>query len=338
MNRDNEQPTVSIIVPIYNGEKYLREALDSVRCQSYSHWECLCISDGSNDSSVEIVEEYAKDDSRFVLIEKENEGVAATRNYGIEHSTGEYFALLDQDDVLHERFLELSLTAIKRTNADVLAVGIKTVYDNCFDTSVAIVDCVPTLSEDVIGEWTKAFRPGWRGRRLDINAWGKLYRRASLGDVRFPAGVFGADDFVFTMRMMLKGGKWAFLNDVELYIYRMWPENITSRMPAKYVCGVLKAAMIVHYEIQASEMVGAQQRKDYYKKDSKRLLSWAIKKTIRNHYVTEDITEIRKLLKAVRVSGALRFYSICDRLKYELFVRGHMRLLVMLFLKLKAKK
>lgn len=306
-----------------------------MRRQTYADWECLCIIDGSKDSSASIVSEFVKQDRRFILIEKENEGVAATRNYGIEHATGEYLTFMDQDDVMHTRFLEMALSAIERANADVLSVGIKTIYDNRIDASAAVPECGPRVSDDVLGDWIKAIpTKGF----TNINVWGKLYRRDSLMAVRFPNGVFGADDFVFTLRMMLKGGKWVSLDDAELYIYRMSSENITSKMPAQYVYGVLKAAQIIHAEIQGSAKPTKKQLNIYYKNDSKRLLSWAIKKSVRCRYAPEEIEKIRSLLRETRRVGALRFYSIRDRLKYELFVRGRMGLLVRSFPKLKAKK
>ena len=321
-------PVISIIMPIYNGEKYLREALDSVRNQRYRNWECLCINDGGTDASVAIVTEFAKADNRFVLIDKANEGVATTRNYGINHSKGEFITFLDQDDILHTRFLELSVSAAESTGADVVSIGINTVYDNRFDTEEEVVQSEIRTDNHVIDSWIEALSS--KGF-ANINAWGKLYKRDALAPVRFPEGVFGADDFVFTMRIMLKRGRWAFCEDTKLYIYRMNPENITSRMPAKYIYGFLEAARIIGQELQGCKDLTGKQMKAYFKAESKRILSWAIKKTVRNSYAPVEVVKIQELLVETRKSGVLRFYSLRDWLKYVLFVRGNMRMLTVFF-------
>ena len=93
-----EQQKVSIIVPIYNGAKVLRRCVDSIVKQNYENWELLLINDGSKDESIQICTEYAKKDNRIKVIDKENEGVSATRNHGISEATGSYVHFVDCDD------------------------------------------------------------------------------------------------------------------------------------------------------------------------------------------------------------------------------------------------
>lgn len=103
---------VSVIIPVYNSSKYLSELLDSVISQDYVNLEILCIDDGSQDTSLEILKQYAAIDDRIRIIEKRNTGVSDTRNIGIESSTGSYIYFCDSDDIL-ERTLILNLhTAI----------------------------------------------------------------------------------------------------------------------------------------------------------------------------------------------------------------------------------
>ena len=92
---------LSIIIPVYNSEKYLRNCLNSVVAQTYSQWECLLIDDGSTDHSSEICKSYSERDSRFKYLRKKNGGVADTRNYGLERVQGEYVSFVDNDDMLH---------------------------------------------------------------------------------------------------------------------------------------------------------------------------------------------------------------------------------------------
>ena len=100
-------PKVSIIVPVYNTEKYLAQCLDSIINQSLKDIEILCVDDGSTDSSPEILKEYAKKDSRIRIIQKPNAGYGNSMNLGIKELTGEYFGLVDSDDCIASNMYEV---------------------------------------------------------------------------------------------------------------------------------------------------------------------------------------------------------------------------------------
>lgn len=91
-------PKISIIVPVYNVEKYLRRCLDSIVTQTFTDWECICVDDGSPDNSGEILDEYAVKDKLFVIIHKENGGVSSARNAGFDTARGEWISFVDSDD------------------------------------------------------------------------------------------------------------------------------------------------------------------------------------------------------------------------------------------------
>ena len=114
-----ENELISIIVPIYNVENYLRMCLDSIQNQTYTNFECLLINDGSPDNSAEICREYAAKDSRFRYFEKENGGVSSARNLGIKRSGGAYITFIDSDDWVEPNHLEALLKGIKENNADI---------------------------------------------------------------------------------------------------------------------------------------------------------------------------------------------------------------------------
>ena len=98
---------ISVILPVYNGEKYLKEAIESILNQTYTNFEFIIIDDGSKDSSLEIIKEYEKEDERIVVVSRENKGLIATLNEGIEKAKGKYIARMDQDDIsLPNRFEE----------------------------------------------------------------------------------------------------------------------------------------------------------------------------------------------------------------------------------------
>ena len=108
---------VSIVMPCYNGEDFIKETIDSVLKQTYTNWELLVIDDGSKDDSPSIVNKYASDDSRIKLIKQQNAGSAVARNNGIRHSKGQFLALLDSDDIWLPGFLESQIRFIRQKGA-----------------------------------------------------------------------------------------------------------------------------------------------------------------------------------------------------------------------------
>lgn len=110
---------VSVIVPVYNVEKYLKRCLDSLINQTLSDIDIICINDGSKDSSLQILEQYAQKDSRIVLYNQENSGLSVARNTGLEHASGEYIGFVDSDDWVDLDFYEKLYNSAKNNNADI---------------------------------------------------------------------------------------------------------------------------------------------------------------------------------------------------------------------------
>ena len=125
---------ISIIVPIYNVENYLRQCLDSIVSQTYQNFECLLINDGSPDNSEDICREYVDKDARFRYFEKENGGVSSARNLGIKCSRGAYITFIDSDDWVDSDYLEVLYTALIDENADISVSTYKRFHmaDNCW--------------------------------------------------------------------------------------------------------------------------------------------------------------------------------------------------------------
>ena len=114
----SDKVIVSIIIPVYNVEKYLRRCLDSVLNQTFQDWQAICVNDGSPDNSATILEEYAQRDSRFVVVTKKNGGSSDARNVGVKRAQGEYILFVDSDDFIHPQTLELMVDIAKSKKAD----------------------------------------------------------------------------------------------------------------------------------------------------------------------------------------------------------------------------
>lgn len=119
-----ENPQISVIVPVYKVERYLPRCLDSIVAQTFTDWECILIDDGSPDNSGAICDEYAKQDSRFVVIHQENAGVSAARNAGLDAARGEWIAFVDSDDWVELEFLQEQYNDIVSGDYDVCVCGL----------------------------------------------------------------------------------------------------------------------------------------------------------------------------------------------------------------------
>ena len=116
-------PEVSIIMPVYNSEKYIKDAIESVLAQNYENFELICIDDGSSDKSFEIIKEYENTDSRVKAFKKQNGGISSTRNFGIKHATGKYIAFIDNDDEYKEDFLKDNIEILEQENSEIIKFG-----------------------------------------------------------------------------------------------------------------------------------------------------------------------------------------------------------------------
>ncbi len=124
-------PKISVIIPVYNVEKYLSQALESVINQTFADLEIVCVNDGSTDNSLKILEEYAQKDERIKIINQENSGYGAACNRALENITGEYFAILEPDDYIEPRMYEELLNLIIDNNADIAKCTFSEVFDFC---------------------------------------------------------------------------------------------------------------------------------------------------------------------------------------------------------------
>lgn len=124
-------PKISVIIPVYNTEKYLSECLDSVLKQTFTDIEVICVNDGSSDNSAKILEQYAARDKRIrIVMNQQNYGLSYTRNTGINLANGEYICFIDSDDIIDSNFLEVLLQQIQDYNADISMAHLKIFDEN----------------------------------------------------------------------------------------------------------------------------------------------------------------------------------------------------------------
>ncbi len=227
----------SLIIPVYNVEKYLRECLESVLCQTYGDWEAICINDGSTDGSATILEEYAAKDSRFKVISQANGGLSAARNSGLEAASGDYVLFLDSDDYLGKDALRI--IADNLSDEDLL----------CFSGRRFFEESGKYEKADVLPQ--ESFETGWEyysKHALDKRNFAfvcvvlRCYRRAYLLEnrLRFKPGIYHEDN-MFTPLACYYAKKVKIIPDV-LYDYRVRGSSIMTTRSLKHKEDILTIA------------------------------------------------------------------------------------------------
>ena len=219
------QPKISIIIPMYNVEKYLHRCLDSVLNQTFKNWQAICVDDGSPDKSGDIAEEYAKKDKRFIVVHKENGGLSDARNAGFPYAKGKYVMYLDSDDFIHPQTMEIALDVAEKNKSDIVSFR----YDRFYRPQLMVRHILHMNTDDIVPFGIK--------KRYDVNklktrttddifelaterthnktnpnrkwlikhcqVWKNLYKKSLIEDTPFIKGIL-FEDFPWWSAIMLK--------------------------------------------------------------------------------------------------------------------------------------
>ena len=186
------EPLISVIIPVYNMEAYLGRCLDSILGNTYRNLEVICVDDGSMDRSLEMLREYAKKDSRIVVIAKENGGVSSARNGGLNRMRGEYVSFIDPDDYVHPQYFELLAKALQEKGSDLAVCNYLSVEEGNEEPEEGLVSFDPASVKSVT---CSAF---FQNRTFRSFCWGRLIRTAAIQNIRFREDIRYAEDAVFT--------------------------------------------------------------------------------------------------------------------------------------------
>ena len=234
---------ISIIVPVYNVEEYLNECLDSIKRQTYKNIEVILVNDGSTDGSKEICERYCKNDSRFKLINQENQGLSETRNVGVRASIGEYIFFVDSDDVVKVDILEILLSFMAE---DVDIVGCSYSHQK--------EDLQLQKNPNVVfqGDSYEAISSCINYGRVTSLAWAKLYRRRIVEAVPFLKGLLYED--TYTGIVNLKYIRKMIVIDTIGYYYRLRSSSIMRKEFSKKNLDVFKICDSLFEEFKNDKM------------------------------------------------------------------------------------
>ena len=279
---------ISIIIPIYNSEEYLKKCIESVLNQTYKNIEVLLIDDGSSDKSGQICDEYAKIDNRVKVIHKNNEGVSTARNVGIEKANGEYITFIDSDDSIDLKYIEK-------------------LYQNTEEDCLIKQNNKEKLNENII-ERNKYIEYLVSGKIKGV-CWGYLFETSKAKEIMFDKETSHMEDTIFVLEYLKNVSKVKILEE-NLYIQNIHNDSLTTRRS-----NIEKAINGYSYSICKIQ--------EYLNKNNisydERLLQNRKIKLIEAEFVKAQAeNEIRKLLDNENVKEILKTTNIS--FKYKVFI------------------
>lgn len=269
-----ENPLVSLIVPIYNVEKYLLTCLTSIANQNYKNFEALLIDDGSTDSSSIIANNFCKNDLRFKLYRKENAGLSSARNYGLNLVKGEYVYFIDSDDQVKNTFIEKLLNKVLEHNAD-LAFCLTEVYSETENKLIKDPYYNTTPIENIFfNRWFDHLHIRKYLFLIQVSAWNKVYKTSFLKNIsaKFPLNLCFEDN-PFFFRCVLNANKICYVNE-ELYIYRYnRPGSILTSKKRNFF-DFFKIIELVEFELKVNTEIWEIYKRDFLHYKYSSLLFW----------------------------------------------------------------
>ncbi len=219
------QSKISIIIPLYNSEKYIRSCIDSVLGQTFADWELILCDDGSTDSTLQIINEYCKSYKNISLYQNAHKGPGWERNFGLRKAKGEYIAFMDHDDWVEPIWLETLYNSLVTNNADVSYCSNADYYDETgklrnYSFSKKLLGFSVLTEQEKCGDLCNVYFAPWR----------RLIKKEVVinNDIRFAEGDFKFDDVLFTQEL-IECTSSVFITNEILYYHRIFDESITGK-------------------------------------------------------------------------------------------------------------
>lgn len=233
-------PLVSIIVPVYNVDKYLNQCIDSIIGQTYENLEIILVDDGSSDKSIDICQEYARKDDRVILIKKENGGASSARNTGLDIAKGKFVMFVDSDDFVESKMVEALLNLQAKTLADISCCEIKR-YNNETASRIEKYHLKCSVSEFGRDEIIRLLIL----RKIDCAPCNKLFKRNLIAGHRFVEGRTN-EDYLFLFYLFLDCERVVYTNEA-YYNYRITPGSVTRTFGRRSLDQLVNVIEIENY-------------------------------------------------------------------------------------------
>ncbi len=246
---------VSIVVPVFNTEKYLRKCIDSLLNQDYQNIEVLLVDDGSTDNSGTICKEYIKKDKRIKYTRTPNMGVSHARNVGIKASTGEYLMFVDSDDYIQSKTILTSVEFAAKNNLDLVRFGMQQEYNNRFyrindSKGTVVINDLNLIYDDLIKSYKYS------------SACLEIIRKKTIKDLEFDETMVYGEDYCFNLHLFPNIKKMGIINE-NFYIYKHNPYSATNynNSPKKLLNKITSCKKCYSFLIEFAETYNL---KDYY--------------------------------------------------------------------------
>lgn len=207
---ENRNKQISVIIPVYNAEKYLERCIDSILAQTYYDIQIILVNDGSTDTSLSICKSYASD-KRVLVIDKLNGGVGSARNCGLDNAQGDYIIFIDSDDFIDRNMFEKMLMIAEKEESDVVFCGFKEIQA---DGSVCIVDEKEAFEQYLTDKDLSCFFNYNKQNRIGTYVWRALYRsQVILNNIRFDEKVYINEDDIFLCNILLNSKRVSYVDE-----------------------------------------------------------------------------------------------------------------------------
>lgn len=314
---------ISIIIPVYNTEKYLRRCLDSIVAQTYKDFECILVDDGSTDGSVKLCDEYVAKDNRFKDYHNQNGGPSKERNFGLEHSKGEYVLFIDSDDWLEKDALDNYANAINEYHSDIIKSGYEIDYPNKKTTRFCVDKVIiPNNKDDLFLNVEKSGYTGF--------IWNATFKRSAIGDLRFSENIKWCEDQLFSLEMFNRCNSIVLIPHITYHYMVDQGESLSNVKDAQLVFDVAQKGFELKYELAGKSKEGLAIMKKSYND----LVSYSIRILYQNksYRVRSEFRNNNILIQGIEIdrSNSKLFFS-----KYPFFISDNLLLINTKFKKLK---
>lgn len=214
---------ISVIIPVYNVENYIKKCINSVLIQTYRNLEIILVDDGSKDKSGTMCDDFEKKDSRIKVIHKTNGGLSDARNFGIEKASGKYIMFIDSDDFIDKKMIEILFNNIKKTESDISICGVRIIKEGKkYINKKEYTNDVKILTQNEVYENL------YNDKALEtVVAWNKLYKRKIFDVIRYPKGKIHEDAFI--IHYLINNAKKIVYTSDKLYYYIRRKDSITGK-------------------------------------------------------------------------------------------------------------
>ena len=239
--------SISVLMPVYNSEKFLEETVQTVINQSYTNWELILVDDGSTDNSKKLCDELRKKENRIKFIDKKNTGVSDTRNVALKNAKGQYVVFVDSDDLIHEDYLKILINSIEKNNSD---ISVCNFIERKISNTGKVEDITREFYLKEVMEMSemKDYIMDFGNSGLLNPLWNKIYKREIIenNNITFDEKVETGEDFIFNLQYFRKVKKISFIKDSLYYYIRRNNNSITY----KYIENMYEKGWEIHWLLE----------------------------------------------------------------------------------------